>query len=62
MYFAFLDHVNNEPERIFLVDQRQMMFGQYVILSKFDHLVDSVIDELSTVFREDLPDLATWRP
>ena len=38
------------------------MFGQYLIPSKFDHLVDSVIDELSTVFREDLPDLATWRP
>jgi hypothetical protein len=62
MYFAFLDHVNNEPERRFPVDQRQMMFGQYLIPSKFDHLVDSVINELSTVFRADLPDLVTWRP
>ena len=62
MQFVFLDHVSNEPERRFPVDQRQMMFGQYLIPSKFDHLVDSVIDELSTVFREDLPDLATWRP
>ena len=62
MYFAFLDHVNNEPEHRFPVDQRQMMFGQYLIPSKFDHLVDSVIVELSTVFRADLPDLVTWRP
>ena len=60
--FAFLDHVNNEPERRFPVDQRQMMFGQYLISSKFDHLVDSVINELSTVFRADLLDLVTWRP
>ena len=35
-----------------------MMLGQYLIPSKFDHLVD----ELSTVFRADWPDLATWRP
>jgi hypothetical protein len=34
------------------------MLGQYLIPSKFDHLVD----ELSTVFRADWPDLATWRP
>ena len=39
-----------------------MMLGQYLIPSKFEHLVDSVVDELSTVFRADLPDLATWRP
>jgi hypothetical protein len=39
----------------FLGDQRQMMLGQY-------HLVDSVVNELSIVFRADLPDLATWRP
>jgi hypothetical protein len=39
-------------------DQRQMMLGQYLIPSKLDH----VGDELSTVFRADLPDLATWRP
>ena len=31
-----------------------MMLGQY-------HLVDSVVDELSTVFLADLPDLVTWR-
>ena len=35
-----------------------MLLGQYLISSKFDHWVD----ELSNVFREDLPDLATWRP
>ena len=62
MYFAFLDYVNNEPEHRFPVDQRQMIFGQYLIPSKFDHLVDSVIDQLSSVFRADLPDLVTWRP
>jgi hypothetical protein len=62
MYFAFLDHVNNELNHIFPGDQRQMMLGQYLIHSKFDHLVDSVVNELSTVFRADLPDLATWRP
>ena len=56
MYFAFLDHVNNELERRFPGDQQQMM------PRKFDHLVDSVVDELSTVFRANLPDLATWRP
>ena len=39
-----------------------MMLGQYLKHSKFDHLVDSVVNELSTVFRADLPDLATWRP
>ena len=54
MYFAFLGHVSNELERIFPGDQRQMMLGQY-------HLVDSVVDELSTVFLADLPDLVTWR-
>ena len=59
---AFLDHVNNKLERRFPGDQRQMMLGQYLIPSKFDHLVDSVIDELSIVFRAELPDLATWRP
>ena len=58
MYFAFLGHVNNELERRFPGDQRQMMLGQYLIPSKFDHLVD----ELSTVFRADWPDLANWRP
>jgi hypothetical protein len=47
MYFAFLDHVNNELERRFPGDQQQMM------PSKFDHLVD----ELSTVFQANLPDL-----
>jgi hypothetical protein len=51
MYFAFLDHVNNELERRFPGDQRQMMLGQYMIPSKFEHLVDSVVDELSTVFQ-----------
>ena len=57
MYFAFLDHVNNnELERRFPDDQRQMMLGQYLIPSKFDNLVDSVVDELSTIFREDLSD------
>ena len=35
-----------------------MMLGQYLIPSKFDHLVD----ELSTVFRIDWPYLANWRP
>ena len=49
MYFAFLDHVNNELERRFPDDQRQMMLGQYLIPSKFENLVD----ELSTVFRAD---------
>jgi hypothetical protein len=39
-------------------DQRQKMLGQYLIPSKFDHLVN----ELSTVFRAYLPELATWRP
>jgi hypothetical protein len=29
MYFAFLDHVNNELERRFPGDQQQMMLGQY---------------------------------
>jgi hypothetical protein len=53
MYFTFFDHVNNELECRFPGDQRQMMLG---------HLVDSVVDELSTVFRANLPDLATWRP
>ena len=43
-------------------DQRQMMLGQYQIPSMFDLLVDSVVDVLSTAFRADLPDLATWRP
>jgi hypothetical protein len=43
MYFTFFDHVNNELECRFPGDQRQMMLGQY-------HLVDSVVDELSTVF------------
>jgi hypothetical protein len=43
---AFLDHVNNELEHRFPGDQ-QMMLGQYLIPSKFDHLVD----ELSIVFR-----------
>jgi hypothetical protein len=57
MYFAFLGHVNNEVERRFPGDQRQMMLGQYLIPSKFDHLVD----ELSTVFRANMPNLATWR-
>jgi hypothetical protein len=33
------------------------MLSQCLIPSKFDHCVD----ELSTVFRGDLPDLATWR-
>jgi hypothetical protein len=51
MYFAFLGHVNNELERRFPGDQRQMMLGQYLIPSKFDHLVDWVVN--------DLPDLAT---
>ena len=50
MYFAFLDHVNNELERRFPGDQQQMMS------SKFDHLVDSVVDELSTVFRANFDD------
>ena len=50
---TFFDHVNNELECRFPGDQRQMMLG---------HLVDSVVDELSTVFRANLPDLATWRP
>jgi hypothetical protein len=50
MYFAFLGHVNNELERRFPGDQQQMM------PSKFDHLVDSVVDELSTVFRANLDD------
>ena len=45
MYFVFLDHVNNELERTFPGDQRQMMLGEY--LRKFYHLVDSVVDELS---------------
>ena len=49
MYFAFLDHVNNELERRFPGDQRQMMLGQYLIPSKFENFVD----ELSTVFRAD---------
>ena len=63
MYFAFLDHVNNnELERRFPDDQRQMMLGQYLIPSKFDNLVDSVVDELSTIFPADYPDLTTWRP
>ncbi len=39
-----------------------MMLGQYLKHSKFDHLVDSVVNELSTVFRTNLSDLATWRP
>jgi hypothetical protein len=47
---SFLDHVKNELERRYPGDQ--------LIPSKFDHLVD----ELSTVFRADLSDLATWRP
>jgi hypothetical protein len=54
MYFAFPDYVNNELERRFPGDQRQMMLGQYLIPRKFDHLVDWVVN--------DLPDLATWRP
>ena len=55
MCFAFLDYVNYELERRFPGDQRQMLLGQY-------HLVDSVVNELSIVFRSDLPDLATYRP
>jgi len=35
-----------------------MMLGQYLIPSKFDDLVN----ELLTVSRAYLPDLATWRP
>jgi len=58
MYFAFLDHLNNELERRFLGDQQQILLGQYLIHSKFDNLVD----ELSTVFRTDLPDLAILLP
>ena len=58
MYFAFFDNVNNELEHKIPGDQWQMMLGQYLIPSKLDH----VVDELSTVFRADLPDLATWRP
>ena len=57
MYIAFLDHVNNKLERKFPGDQRQMMLGQYLIPSKFDHLVDSVVNELSTVFPVDVPEL-----
>jgi hypothetical protein len=34
-----------------------MMLVQYQIPSMFDHLVDSVVDELSIAFRADLPDL-----
>ena len=45
MYFAFLDHVNNELECIFPGDQWQMMLGQYLIPSKFDHLVYSLVEE-----------------
>ena len=59
MYFAFLDHVNNELERRFPGDQRQMMLGQYLMPNKIDHLVYSVVDEI--VFRADLPDLSTWK-
>ena len=40
MYFVFLGHVNNELERRFPGDQRQIMLGQYLTPSKFDHLVD----------------------
>jgi hypothetical protein len=55
MYFAFLDHINNELERRFPGDQRQMMLGQY-------YLLDSVVSELFIVFQADFPELATWRP
>jgi hypothetical protein len=43
-------------------DQLEMTLGQYHIPSMFDHLVDSVVDVLSTAFRADLPELGTWRP
>ena len=62
MHFAFLDYVNNKLERRLHGDQPQMMLGRYVIPIKYDHLVDSVVDELSTVFRADLLDLASWKP
>ena len=62
MCFGFLYHVNTELERRFPGDQRQIMLGQYLLPSKFDHLVGSVVDELSTVFLADLHDLANWRP
>ena len=54
MYFTFLDHLSNELERTFPGDQRQLLLGQYLIHSKFNNLVN----ELSTVFRADLSDLA----
>ena len=54
MYFAFLDHLSNELELTFPGDQRQILLGQYLMHSKFDNLVN----ELSTVFRADLSDLA----
>ena len=50
MYFAFHDHINNEIEFRFPGDQRQMTVGQYLIHSKFDYLVDSVIYQLPTMF------------
>ena len=54
MYFSFLDHLSNELELTFPGDQRQILLGQYLRHSKFDNLVN----ELSTVFRADLSDLA----
>jgi hypothetical protein len=54
----FFDHVNNELERRFPGDQRQMMLGQSLTLRKSDYVVASVVDELSNVYRVDLSDFS----